>query len=242
MKTKKNLINSSISRSAIYGAIFGFILSLLYLVFYFIVFSLRTNIVAGTLYNSIGTLIFALPGSLVVLGAYKLSILSYLLFFVINILFYGIIGVILSIFLKEANKKVIFGMLIVFVIFFASSFLYFSTLMQTGRGGPTSLKPVADPKEECLKEGAKWALCDDIKNGPGTCKTIAKVNKAYEKYPDEGCDCGSDKYWAASYNTCWKKDSAKKIDQLTLMEIGIALNLIILAVVSFGIRFFKNKK
>jgi len=243
MNIKTKLLKSPLIKLFICGVVFGFIVSLLYLLFYFIVSGTKTSFVGESLYNSLGAFVFPFPGSLFIINNFGItSFLSYAIFFAINVLLYGLAGIIIGIFSDKVDKKTFLILFVIFLLFFASAFFYATTLMQIGAGGPTSLKTLPDPKNECLAEGGQWTSCDNIKNVPGTCKTISKVNEAYKKYPSEGCDCGNNKYWAVSYNTCWRYESKTKPNQLAMVAVSVFLNLILLFIASFGIRYLKKGK
>lgn len=240
-------------KALIYGATFGLILSLL---------PLALIPLSGLLYNSLGFIVFALPGTIVVilnLYGHLNWILVVLLYFVLNIIYFGIVGTIVSLFLKEIDKKIFLILTCIFVLFLSSPLAYFNTIGQIGQTPSASKygKALADPKQECLKDGGQWILCSDIKdsyNNPRDylttadyCKDLstnpgAYGTRQYLAYPNYGCECKSGWNWSFSWNTCVSSKIGKPISQLLVIELGIILNLALLFVISLGAGFFRKKQ
>ncbi|OGZ62700.1 MAG: hypothetical protein A2998_02790 [Candidatus Staskawiczbacteria bacterium RIFCSPLOWO2_01_FULL_37_25b] len=239
-------------KSFIYGSVSGLVLSLLPL------------LAIPLLYNLLGFIVFALPGAFIViinLYGHLNWILVVFLYFIINILYYGLIGIILSVFLEKIDKKLFLLLIFIFILFIGSSYpyLYFlSKIGQPSSGSPYG-KALDDPRQECLKDGGQWMPCAEIKDGYSNprdylttadyCKNYSTTDmgysgKRYLNYPNYGCNCGIDSYWSFSWNTCIKPyaGNAKRLDQLQIMEIGIILNSVLLFIVSLGIGFLKRIK
>jgi len=234
-------------KSFIYGSVSG------------LIFSLLPLLAIPLLYNLLGFIVFALPGAfIVIINLYgDLNwILVVFLYFIINILYYGFVGIIFSVFLKNIDKKIFLLFLLIFVLFFASSYPYLYFGGRMGReSAPGYHNALSDPKQECLKVGGQWMPCTEIKDGYNNprdylttadyCKNYSTTDmgysgKRYLNYPNYGCDCGSQASWSFSWNTCVSANKDKPISELTIMEIGAISNLILLLIISCMIGLFSK--